>query len=250
MTTRTPVALVLAAHGDRGGNAPNQTLLAHRDRLAKSAAFDFTGAGVFRGDPSLAGALEAARQSGAGRVLIYPLFMSGGYFTKKVLPERIAEAGLAGRCEILAPLGLDPALPPVILNRAVSAANDARIDPCHARLLVVGHGSAGARASAKSTERVACWLRKTRTFAYTETAFLEEEPMLGAQLCGPHPATVVVGFFSGDGLHAAEDVPGAILEANANAIYAGSVGPLPEVTEIIAAAARRAMGLPAAAQVA
>jgi sirohydrochlorin cobaltochelatase len=243
-------ALVLAAHGDRGGEAPNRTLIGHRDRLMASGAFRSVTAGVFRGDPSLDDALKAANQSGANRILVYPLFMAAGYFTNKVLPERISSASLGPACSMLPPLGLDPALPQMMLDCAVATARGAGLVPAHARLLVVGHGSAGARASAKSTERAACWLRKTQTFAYTEAAFLEEEPFLRSRLGGAHPSTVVIGFFSGDGLHAAEDVPGAIRKADADAVYAGSVGRLPRVADLIQSAALRALGLPSPAQVA
>ncbi len=244
------IALVLAAHGDRGGEAPNRTLLAHRDRLAATAAFRSVSAGVFRGDPSLTDALQAADRSQASQILVFPMFMAAGYFTGTVLPSRIAEAGLCLPISILPPLGLDPSLPPMMLKQAVAAATGAVLEPRHSRLLVVGHGSAGARASAKSTERVACWLRKTATFAYTETAFLEEEPFLATQLNGRHPPTVVFGFFAGDGLHAAEDVPGAITTASADAVYAGPVGPSLQIADLIQTAAFRALGLPLAAQVA
>jgi sirohydrochlorin ferrochelatase len=51
----------------------------------------------------------------------------------------------------------------------------------------------------------------------------------------------VSGFFSGDGLHAAEDVPEAIAEAGANAadgagaeaVYAGSIGTSPALVDLI-----------------
>jgi sirohydrochlorin ferrochelatase len=244
------VALVLAAHGDRGGGAPNQTLLAHCERLAASGQFKSVTAGVFRGNPSLEDALRAAEQSRPARIFVYPMFMAAGYFTNQKLPERIAGAQLSNCCLVLPPMGLDPALPAMMLKQAITTAREARLDPAHARLLVVGHGSAGARASAKSTERVACWLRKKQVFAYTEAAFLEEEPFLNAQLQGQHPATVVIGFFSGDGLHAAEDVPGAIALSGADAVYAGPVGRLTEVTALIQSAALRALGLPAHSQLA
>jgi sirohydrochlorin ferrochelatase len=46
-------------------------------------------------------------------------------------------------------------------------------------------------------------------------------------------ATVVLGFFSGDGLHAAEDVPEAISETQAHAVYAGSIGKSPDLPGLI-----------------
>jgi sirohydrochlorin ferrochelatase len=233
-------AVVLAAHGDRGGLAANATLIAHRDRLRETRAFKAVTAGVFRGDPELEEALREADQSAPKRIFVYPMFMAHGYFSNQKLPERIRGANLSIVPEILAPLGLDQALPPIVMDHAVRAARDSGLDPAHARLLIVGHGSQGSRASAKSTERIACWLRKRQVFAYTEAAFLEERPFLKSQLVGPHPATVVLGFFSGDGLHAAEDVPGAISKSGCNAIYAGSIGRQAIVSDIIKAAVEAA----------
>jgi sirohydrochlorin ferrochelatase len=47
---------------------------------------------------------------------------------------------------------------------------------------------------------------------------------------------VVAGFFFGNGLHAGEDVPDAITETGANAVYTGAIGNTPAVAPLIAAA--------------
>jgi sirohydrochlorin ferrochelatase len=233
----------LAAHGDRGGERPNETLLSHSRALAASGHYRHVAAGTLRSQElSLEDALLAADASGAARIAIYPMFMADGYFTGKVLPERIAAAGLSGRCRLLAPLGLDPQLPGLMMTHAVMTASAAGLSPPQTRLLIVGHGSKLGRASLRSTERVACKLRQMQQFAWVEAAYLEETPFLDTQLTSSILTTLVLGFFSGDGMHAAEDVPGAIVGTGADAHYAGSVGRQPEISQIIHAAVRCAMG--------
>ncbi len=236
------VALVLAAHGDRGGETPNEVLLSHVRTLAATGHYRLVTAGTLRSeDLSLEHAMHAAEASGAARIAVYPMFMADGYFTGKVLPDRIAAAGLSDRCSLLAPLGLDPQLPPLMMRHAILFAAQIGLNPAHTRLLVAGHGSKIGRASLRSTERVACKLRKMRRFAWIETAYLEETPFLHSQLPSSELTTLVLGFFSGDGLHASEDVPGAIAASGATAHYAGSIGRQPEIGQIIDAAVRLAI---------
>ena len=239
------VALVLAAHGDRGeaieqGRA-NSSLLSHRDELAAVGVFRTVTAGVLKGDPTLEAALEAARTSGANRFAIYPMFMADGYFVKRVLPERIAAMGMGSGVRILTPLGLDEAVVPLVMTEAAAAANAAGFHTSTARLLVVGHGSQLGPASADATKLAAARLRATGTFADVSVAFLEEAPFLNDALGNLRLPTVVAGFFSGDGLHASEDIPAAIREAGANAVYSGSLGRMSQLPALIERSVRAAL---------
>lgn len=228
------LAVVLAAHGDRGGETPNAILLAHAKALAAMGVYRCVVAGTLKSeDLPLEHALQEAKRSGAGRIAVYPMFMADGYFTGTVLPERIASAGLAGRCMLLAPLGLDPKIPGLMLADALATAARKSLKPLGARLLIAGHGSKISRASYRATERVASNLRRMEHFATVDTAYLEEDPLLEAQLTAPNLPTVVAGFFSGDGMHAAEDVPRAILQSGADAHYSGAIGQHAQIPAII-----------------
>jgi sirohydrochlorin ferrochelatase len=231
-------AAVLASHGDRAGATPNAALLKLAGEVRALTGLAAVTGGVLKGEPSLEQALDTAFASGTGTVTVYPLFMADGYFVKKVLAERVAAAtGRAREVRILAPLGLDPALPDLLIAEAVTAATHAGIDPAQARLLVVGHGSKLGPASATATRKAATRAALARRFASVATAFLEEEPFIEEALraanAGP---TVVAGFFFGDGLHAGEDVPDAIAETGADAVYAGPIGNSSAVAPLIAAA--------------
>ncbi len=238
-------ALLIAAHGDRGGQGANRALAAHCRRLQKDGGHGFrlVVGGVLKGRPSLEGALEQVVESGARRLLVYPLFMADGYFTRKVLPRRVADALAALRAVLevayAPPLGADDALPALVAQRTLAAAEMAGYVPSRSRLLVVGHGSKIGPASAEATRKFAARLRPLVSFSQVETAFLEEEEFVGDALRRTACPTVVEGFFSGDGLHAGDDVPEALRKTGANAVYAGSIGADPRLSALISSAVRR-----------
>jgi len=108
--------------------------------------------------------------------------------------------------------------------------------------VIVGHGSkSGAPASARSTRATAAVLGAQGLFAKVETAFLEEAPFAADVIAGCDRPTVVVGFFNGDGLHAAEDVPEAIAEAGGKAVYTGPLGASEGARRLIANSLKKAV---------
>lgn len=236
MTADAPaLAAVLASHGDRGGAQANAALEAQAEAVRALTGLTIA-TGVLKGEHTVEQALAEAAASGAARIAVYPLFMADGYFVQKILAERIRAAGLVPEPELLAPLGLDHDLPDVLVRESIAAAEAAAVDPASARLLVVGHGSKLGPASATATRKAAARVALARRFASVTTAFLEEEPFLEDVLRASTAPAVVAGFFFGNGLHAGEDVPDAIAETGANAIYTGAIGNSPAVAPLIAAA--------------
>lgn len=227
------IAVILAAHGDRGGETPNATLLSHCQALGATGGFRIVLAGILRGEPTLEDAVRAALQSGAPCIAVFPMFMADGYFTRKVLIQRLAALEIPVDVHVLPPLGADPRLPGIMLTRALETAAGAGFAPETARLLVVGHGSKIGPASADATRAVAKIIAEQGRFASVETAFLEEPEFVKEALQREAPPTVVLGFFSGDGMHAAEDVPDAITETGSTAVYAGSIGKFPALATLI-----------------
>jgi sirohydrochlorin ferrochelatase len=228
------LAVVLASHGDRGGASPNAALAAQAEAVRALTGLNIA-TGVLKGERTIEHALAEAAASGATRIAVYPLFMADGYFMK-VLTDRIRAAGILPEPSILSPLGVDPALPDIVIRQSTVAAGEAGFDLAGTRLLVVGHGSKLGPASATATRKAAARAALARRFASVTTAFLEEEPFLEDALRASTTPTVVAGFFFGDGMHAGEDVPDAIQETGANAIYTGAIGNSPSVAPLIAAA--------------
>ena len=234
------LSLILVAHGDRGADKSNRWLLDHRDALRARNMFASVEAGVLNGDPAFETALSAGVDAIPDRVFIYPLCMSDGYFVRKILRERLTAANCPIRATILPPLGLHPELPDLLLEQALAATDTGEHGSGPTRLLLVGHGSKYGPASARATEQMAAALRTAACFATVDTAFLEERPFLEDALACMAQPTIVSGFFSGAGMHAAADVPNAIAKAGTPATYAGSIGLHKGIPDLILSATAQA----------
>ncbi len=243
-TPETSIALVLAAHGDRGGSMRNEGIARHVAALAGTNRYASVSGGVLNGEPSLEAALRQADASGAKQIIIYPLFMSAGYFVKTVLADRISAAGLEKPTGILQPFGVDQRVPLLMLESALRAAKTAGLDPAQARLLVAGHGSKQGPENADATKRAARILAPHSPFARIETSFLEEPPHIIDALENYSGMSVVAGFFSGDGMHAGGDIPYAIQQSGAKALYTGPVGLHQRVPELIISSVHNALAEP------
>ena len=227
--------VVLAAHGERGGARELRPSVARRGAVAQRPLCGGSGRRPQRRAKSRGGPGGRAART-ADELLVYPVFMSDGYFVRHVLAQRVAAAA-GPSARTLAPLGLDPSLPPLMMREALAAAARAAFDAGSARLLVVGHGSSSRPngASARATRRAAQLLAMTRTFADISVAFSKSRrssPTVSPTAHGRPWSSAS----SREGLHALEDVPAAIAERSANAVYTGPIGALPEIADIIARA--------------
>ena len=121
------VAVVLAAHGDRGGDGENRHLSECADGLAERGTFAGVFWGVLNGERTLEAALGDADACGANQIIVYPMFMSAGYFVKTVLTDKVAAAGLQTPTGIMQPLGLDKRLALLMLEHSLRASKAASI---------------------------------------------------------------------------------------------------------------------------
>lgn len=178
---------------------------------------------------------EALRRAFAaapqGRALVYPMFMSDGWFVSSLLPKRLAAAG--GEARLLAPFGLDPALPALCARRAEEAAQKRGLDLSRTTLVVAAHGSpndprAGAAARA-AAERIAAEARP----AATRVCFVDEPPFLAEGLSVDGPA-ICLPFFATAASHVLEDLPEAVEQARFTGPVLEPVGQADGVPALIA----------------
>lgn len=235
------VAIVLAAHGDRGGDGGNAHLSGHAETLTEQGRFAGVFYGALNAEPAIESALGEADACAAEQIVVVPLFMSAGYFVKTVLADRIAAASLKTPTGIMQPLGLDRRIALVMLEHALRTTKAAGVTASEAQLVVVGHGSKQGPESADATKRAARLISGHSPYAGVETAFIEEAPFLADVLKQYDGTSVVAGFLSGDGLHAGEDIPEIIKTSGARALYTGPIGLHPRVPELISSAIDRAL---------
>jgi len=234
-------ALLIVAHGDIGGAAQNTALRALAETVHTRLADLPIAYGVMYGEP----ALEAAFAELAGhRVLIYPFFMSEGYYVEKALPERLglATSDNAGGQEvtIMPPLGLDQALPALIARRARDAAPANPYSAAGSSVLVIAHGSARGTHSRLAAETFADGLRQCLKIGPVRAAYLEEMPFAEDAIFALSARSVVISFFAGKGSHGGKDVPKILAEAGKGYVpVIGPVGADPKIADLVVAAVRR-----------
>ena len=231
---------LIVAHGERGGRADNGLLRSLGARVSLLCGDITVGVGVLNGEPLLESEIERLAGPGRRNLLVYPLFMSGGYFAGTLLHRRVEAATLPLCWRVLDPLGLHPALAGIVVSEAVAAARRQGWSAAGVRLVLAGHGSAQSRASADAATLLARAVGDTGIFAGVETAFVEEAPFVSEVLaCGTAPS-IVVGLFSGHGLHAEEDVRAAIARSGAGAVYTGPITAARGIARLIASDLRSA----------
>lgn len=227
-------ALLLAAHGERRPGAENDGALKLAARVAERGAAAAVEVGFLKGAPSIA---EAVRRLSGYDLLVYPLFLADGYFTRTLLPRQLEEAGAFGRGRatcLLPPLGLDPALAELTLSEASAVANSRGWLTFRTTLVLLAHGSSNNPASRLATERMAAMLAARADFARVRVAFLEESPSLGEAVGPLRDPVVVVGLFAGEGMHGGRDVPQLIAEIGRDDVVSvGNIGTFAALPDVI-----------------
>lgn len=226
-------ALLLAAHGERRPDAGNEGVFRIAHALSKRGLP--VAVGFISGTPSIG---EALHGLDADHILVYPLFASSGYFSRDRLVQILDEANADGRdIEMLTPLGLDPGLPDLVLQQAEDAAHNHGFTPRTCTAILLAHGSQRNPASRQSTEHLARTLAQHATFRRVEVAFLEEQPSLEETAATCEGPAVVVGLFSGEGLHGARDAPRLVAQLRRrDIVFAGVMGSSPHIAELVATA--------------
>jgi sirohydrochlorin cobaltochelatase len=238
--SRRPPGLLLAAHGERRADADNGGVV----RLARSLADKGFAAevafGFIKDSPTVDEAIGALSSRD---VIVYPLFLSDGYFTRVALPRLVEEARHqdAGRViRTLLPLGLEPALADVIADESVAAAHSRTNLPAETSIVLLAHGSKKDQASRVAAERLAGHIRQRQSFCDTRIALLEESPSLTEAIEGMSGPIVVVGLFAGEGMHGAHDAKRLVAELNRDdTMLIGPVGTFAGIETVIVSAVTR-----------
>lgn len=234
MTNARPrFGLLLVAHGERGGAADNAGVAALTAELARREVAAEVRCGFINGVPPIGEALQAFATSD---IMIYPLFLSDGYFARVRLRELLADSGpylTDHRVAILPALGLDPQLAELIAEKVTDASRHRGESERRPSVVLLAHGSLKDGASRHAAEALQQRIGSMGRFSDVLCAFLEEPPALRDCISELPGQVVVVGLFAGDGLHGAQDVPRLIEElARADVLFI-NVGTWPEIAELV-----------------
>ena len=238
------VALLIAAHGERSEGATNDGVRRIAQAVSAHGLVAEVGVGFINGVPTIGEAFAALT---APSVIVYPLFASSGYFTRDRLVQLLDEANGGSRnVEVLPPLGLDPGLPELVLDRATRIARANGFAPEASTVILLAHGSRRNSASREATEQVARAIEGRAGFRGVGIALLEERPFMDEAMALVQGPAVVVGMFSGEGMHGARDAPRLIAELKRNDIvYAGVIGNVAGIENLVMKAVEEAVRKPA-----
>lgn len=182
------------------------------------------------------GALASAVAKAGPQAVVFPLFMAGGWFTRILIPKRLAEAG-ASAWQVLEPFGCDPALHDLAATVVAEALPHAR-----APVLLAAHGSSKSPAPANISHHVAGVIRARTGLARVEAAFIEQAPTL-ASVQGYDTDALCLPFFAAAGGHVSEDIPAALSKAGFRGTILPPLGLDPRAPQIVAAAIRRGQAI-------
>lgn len=167
--------------------------------------------------------------------LVYPLFMSGGWFTRTHLPARLAEAG-GGGWRILPPFGEDPAVQALTVRLAREAAG--LLPPEDVQMILAAHGSFRSPAPSEIAFRMVERIRAATSFARVEAAFIDQTPQIAEVARSFTGGGLVLPFFAARGGHVVDDLPAALTDAGFDGTVLPPVGLDCRVPGLIAQALR------------
>ncbi len=176
------------------------------------------------------GALATALSDAGPLPIVYPLFMTDGWFIQTLLPKRIG----AHPVDILAPLGTEAALPDLVSSWLQSELSQAGWQSSETTLVIASHGSGRSQNSARDTNRFAQALTSRITFADTRTGYIEEAPYLSDAAKHAGHQSICLPFFAASGEHVQEDIPQALDQAEFTGLRLASIGTHPGIPALIA----------------
>jgi sirohydrochlorin ferrochelatase len=229
VTSQNPHCAVIVAHGQPSDPAPAEAELAALAANVAALLPNWQVTSATLADPN---ALAAAITGPHG--IVYPMFMSGGWFTATHLPERLGAIG-AANWHIVPPFGLDPA----VQSLTVTIAKEATRDQSQPELLLAAHGSFR---SPSPSEVAYAMVRQLQTagIAHAKAGFIDQSPRIAdvARTFGPN--AVCLPFFAAKGGHVIDDLPQALAEAGFTGQLLPPVGLDPRVPGLIARALQTA----------
>ncbi len=232
-------ALVLVGHGSHLNGNSSAPVFAHARELRRDGRFSEVRTGFWKEEPSLSRVLDGLEDP---EVVVVPVFISNGYFTKTVIPREMRLQGAlterdGQRVRYTGPVGADASLADVILERALEA-GAASADA----IAVLGHGTRRDSESERNIYAMAERVAATGKFAETGAIFLDQEPgMTGMLDIFRAQTVVVVPLFIADGWHVGQTIPdelaldGAETRKGGRTVrYTEPVGTHPAVADVIA----------------
>jgi sirohydrochlorin cobaltochelatase len=214
-------ALILLGHGTEQNAASAAPALQHAAELRRRKCFATVREAFWKQEPQV---IEVLGRLMERRVFVVPLFISEGYFSDQVIPERLgfekAGQGTPARIQqrgaqkviYCRPVGAHAGMTKLLLSRARGIVGKFPFPrapkPKDTSLFIAGHGTTRNENSRAPIDHQVQLLRELGLYASVHALFLDEKPEIAE--CYELAQTrniVVVPFFISNGLHVVEDIP-------------------------------------------
>ena len=223
-------ATIIVSHGQPGDPDPAEAALA---AFATQVAGALPGWHVGAATLAKAGALDAALDAAGPAPLVYPMFMTEGWFTGDNLRARL---GAAPGARVLRPLGVSPELPVLAAGLLLAEMSRQGWTPEDVSLLIAGHGSGRSPNSARDTRAFANAVSERLPVAELRVGFIEEPPYLADAAAGMGARALCLPFFAARGGHVTGDIPEALDKAGFAGLRLDPVGCAAGVPALVARA--------------
>jgi len=222
-------AALIVAHGQPSAPGPAAAELTALARQVADLAPGWRVEGATLADP---GAVERVADR-LGPALVLPYFMADGWFTRHLLPKRLA--GAAGMTHLPA-FGTWTATAALAVSLVEQALQDRHWRPDDTGLILAAHGSAKSRGSARSTEAIAAAIATALPIGRIGAGYLEEPPYLADAARGFTGRALCLPLFIARWGHVEDDLPAALSQAGFTGETLAPLGTAPEVPALLAAA--------------
>ena len=219
----TDAVLVVLGHGTTLNDQSAVPVIQHAAELRRRRIFREVREAFWKQEPQVR---QVLAEMSATRVFIAPLFISEGYFASEVIPKELGfsypeDLKLQTQNSELfycRPVGSHESMTKVILSRAADIVKRFPFPrapkPLETTLFIAGHGTERNKNSRMAIERQVELIRAQNIYAAVHAIFMEEAPRIAdCYQIAPSRNLVVVPFFISDGLHAVEDIPVLLGEA-------------------------------------
>ncbi len=223
----TRARAIIVSHGQPSDPMPAEATLAG---FAGQIALGLPGWQVESATLAAPGALDRALAATGQGALVYPLFMTAGWFTTDALRARLADQN----AHVLAPFGTEPELPAMAAAELAWVLKNAHWRAKETQLFIAAHGSGRSPRAAEDTHAFAGALRKHIGFAETRVGFVEEAPRLAEMAKGLGPRAICLPFFASAGGHVLEDIPEALDRTGFTGIRLPPIGCFPGAPALVA----------------
>lgn len=219
--------VLIVAHGLPSDTGAGETAIA---RVAAHVQTLLPGRKVSAVTMAAEGALERAVGGLNDEALVFPMFMSDGWFVRTELPRRLGRSAV----RVLPPFGQHPQLPMLAAQTVRSRMSARGWKANRTHVVIAAHGSGRSPKPAEATKAFASAMSRRLRGVKVNIGYIDEPPSIADAAQGLPESSICLPFFAADGGHVADDVPDALTSAGFRGELLQPIGLHREIPSLIA----------------